>query len=90
MATANKLATAKQIVMYSTSACSLCEEMLDALLIHPLMIGVNLTVVDIATDDNLVDQFGQVIPVLRIQDNLYHEGVVEPQLSEWLTQHLSH
>lgn len=54
------------LVLYSTSGCHLCEEALA--LVHQLMHSGNtieVTEVDIANDDALMDQYGVRIPVIK-------------------------
>ncbi len=46
----------------------MCQQALDLLFSMPELHGLSLTVVDIATDSALIDQYGQRLPVLRIND----------------------
>ncbi len=51
--------------LYSTSACHLCETAKEIL--APLLIqhGLQMDVIDISTDDQLIDKYGIRIPVLH-------------------------
>ena len=78
------------LTLYSTAGCSLCEKLLDILLALPEAAGFQLQVVDVAYNDELLDAYGENIPVLR----LGHAGGVEyagPLQSEdlaiWLREH---
>lgn len=51
--------------MYITDDCTLCDEALSMLLESNALRGVVLTTVDVATDDDLFESFGERIPVLE-------------------------
>ncbi len=53
----------KQLTLYSTSHCHLCE--LAYALILPIADNFKLTVIDIADDEVLLKQYGLRIPVLH-------------------------
>ncbi len=53
-----------QLVLYSTDHCALCDEALELLLNMPELVGHQLMVADISTDDVLLARFGERIPVL--------------------------
>ena len=55
-----------RLILYSTSHCALCEQALDLLLNTPEVAGMQLDVVDVATDDDLINVYGARIPVLRL------------------------
>lgn len=55
-----------EMVLLSTSACSLCERALDLLLSMPELRGRALSVRDVAQDDVLMSAFGARVPVLCI------------------------
>ncbi|MXZ56218.1 MAG: glutaredoxin family protein [Gammaproteobacteria bacterium] len=57
-----------KIVMFVTDACSLCDQALDIMFGMPELTGYVLETVDIATDDSLLKQFGESIPVLELAD----------------------
>ncbi|PDH37532.1 MAG: hypothetical protein CNE99_08015 [OM182 bacterium MED-G24] len=54
-----------QVTLFGTYGCHLCEQALA--LIREVQSELNLTIeeVDIANDDELVDRYGILIPVLR-------------------------
>ena len=61
------VAMIKQLTLYSTSNCHLCE--LAYALLMPLAVDSKLTVVDIADDEALLAQYGLCIPVLLRNDS---------------------
>ena len=61
------VAMIKQLTLYSTSNCHLCE--LAYALLMPLADGFKLTVIDIADDEALLAQYGLRIPVLHRNDS---------------------
>ena len=61
------VAMIKQLTLYSTSNCHLCE--LAYALLMPLAEDSKLTVVDIADDEALLAQYGLCIPVLLRNDS---------------------
>ena len=62
------LAMIKLLTLYSTSHCHLCELALEIL--KPLASGFKLTVVDIAEEETLLNQYGLRIPVLHRDDSI--------------------
>ncbi len=52
------------IVFYSTDHCSLCDEAFELVLAAPAARGRRLTVVDIASSDELLERYADSIPVL--------------------------
>lgn len=61
------VAMIKQLTLYSTSNCHLCE--LAYALLMPLAVGFKHTVIDIADDEALLAQYGLRIPVLHRNDS---------------------
>ena len=57
-----------RLELLSTDHCSLCEQALDLLLSMQEIAGVELMVVDIATDEELMARYADSIPVLRAVD----------------------
>ena len=55
----------RECVLYITDDCTLCDEALRMLLESNALRGVVLTTVDVATDDDLFESFGERIPVLE-------------------------
>lgn len=54
----------KTLVLYSTDHCALCEEALEALFSMPELQGWALKVIDVAADPDLLERYGERIPVL--------------------------
>lgn len=52
------------MVLYSTGGCTLCEQALELLLSMPELSGLALRVVDVADQDELLQRYGERIPVL--------------------------
>ena len=55
-----------ELVLYSTDHCTLCDQALELLFSMPELAGQPLRVVDVATDDGLLEQFGERLPVLEV------------------------
>ena len=55
-----------ELVLYSTDHCTLCDQALELLFSMPELAGQPLRVVDVATDDALLDRFGERLPVLEL------------------------
>ncbi len=56
------------VVLYSTSACHLCEQA-ERLLMPWVERGLQVAVDDIADSDALFERYGERIPVLRREDS---------------------
>jgi hypothetical protein len=52
--------------LFSTESCSLCEQALDLLLGLPEVAGHTLTVVDISDSEELLSEYSERIPVLKV------------------------
>ncbi len=58
----------KQLILYSTVGCHLCEQALE--LVEPLLEGqYQITEVDISESDDLISRYGIRIPVIARADN---------------------
>ena len=55
-----------RLILYSTTACTLCDQALDLLFATPGVAGMQLDVIDVATDETLMETYGERIPVLRL------------------------
>ena len=55
-----------ELVLYSTDHCTLCDQALELLFSMPELAGQPLRVVDVATDDELLERFGERLPVLEL------------------------
>lgn len=58
--------TTSPILLYGTSDCHLCEEAMDILKEH----NISYEFIDIAHDNNLVEQLGWFIPVIKLQEEI--------------------
>lgn len=57
-----------QFILYGTSCCHLCDEA-EALLIPLLVATCSIECIDISESDQLIEQYGTLIPVLfRVSD----------------------
>ncbi len=59
----------RECVLYITDDCTLCDEALSMLLASNALRGVVVTTIDVATNDELFQSFGEHIPVLEYQGN---------------------
>lgn len=78
------------LVLYSTSACHLCEQALA--LFAQLDDPSRLTVIDIVDDEDLMQRYAIRIPVLGLAGQPEHDlgwPFDALQLQEWLQRHLS-
>ncbi|MCB1686479.1 MAG: glutaredoxin family protein [Pseudomonadales bacterium] len=76
----------KDLVLYSTDHCTLCDAALDLLLSMPELGGCSVRVVDVAVDDALLQRYGERIPVLAaVKERVEFTGPFERgRLSAWL------
>ncbi len=74
----------QHIKLYSTSGCSLCEQLLDRLLSLPAFSGCSLEVIDIAQDDRLLDRLAERIPVVEIGEMVLEGRIEDADLIEAL------
>ena len=74
----------REIILYTTQHCSLCDAALDVLLSLPEARGFRLTTLDIATNENLLEEFGERIPVIAIGDAQLDAPFDAPTLQRWL------
>jgi hypothetical protein len=51
-------------ILYSRSYCHLCDDMLAALYAHPQASQFRIEVLDVDTDEDLVRQYDELVPVL--------------------------
>ena len=56
-----------ELILYSTDHCSLCDEALELLLSMPELAGQSVRVLDVATNDQLLDRYGERLPVLEVR-----------------------
>jgi hypothetical protein len=74
----------REIVLYTTEHCSLCDAAMDLLLSIPEIRGCTLRTLDIATSDQLMVEFGQRSPVVAIGDAQLDAPFDAEKLREWL------
>lgn len=56
-----------ELVLYSTDHCTLCDQALELLFSMPELSGLAVQVVDVATDNALLDRYGERLPVLEVR-----------------------
>ena len=74
----------REIILYTTQHCSLCDAALDVLLWLPEARGFSLRTLDIAMDEDLLNEFGARIPVIAIGDAQLDAPFDAPTLQRWL------
>ncbi|HCD03705.1 MULTISPECIES: glutaredoxin family protein [unclassified Methylophaga] len=55
--------------LFSTAGCHLCELAIEQVITLAIAEQINLHVVEIGDDDDLVEQYGVRIPVIKFSDN---------------------
>jgi glutaredoxin len=73
----------KELTLYSTEGCHLCEMALE--LIKQVGLGEQVEVVDIAFDDELFSRYGVTIPVIKVDESEINWPFDILQLQQWLT-----
>ncbi len=58
-----------ELVLFKTDHCALCEEALELLFSMPDLAGHSVRVVDIASDDALIERYAERLPVLLVSDD---------------------
>jgi hypothetical protein len=76
----------QHIKFFTTAHCSLCEQALDLLLTTPEMAGYHLESIDIADDPNLLERYGDKIPVLAIAEQELCAPIDRTSLLQWLVE----
>ncbi len=79
-----------KIVMYVTDSCTLCDHALDIMFGIPELTGHLLETVDIATDDSLLERFGESIPVLELADQRLFWPFTEQDIRNLVQKASSH
>jgi hypothetical protein len=74
----------REIVLFTTQYCSLCDAALDVLLSLPEARGFSLRTLDIAMDEDLLNEFGARIPVIAIGDAQLDAPFDASTLQRWL------
>lgn len=57
------------MILYSTDHCTLCDQALELLFSMPELAGLPLRVVDVATEQTLLERLGERLPVLESPEN---------------------
>lgn len=81
-----KAGMTSRLMLYSTSACHLCEQA--RVLVEPLLgHAVELEIVDISDSDELFQRYGLSIPVLREEPSGFELGwpFDAAQVQRWLS-----
>ena len=73
----------KELKLYSTEGCHLCEMALE--LIKQVGLGEQVEIVDIAFDDELFSRYGVTIPVVKSEQSEINWPFDLSQLKQWLT-----
>ena len=74
----------REIVLYTTEHCSLCDVAMDLLLSLPEIKGCALRTLDIASSDRLMAEFAQRIPVVAIGNAQLDAPFDAEKLRDWL------
>ena len=73
-----------QLNFYTTAHCSLCEQVLDLLLGTPELAGYQVHSIEIAHDPELLDRYGDKIPVLELDGDELSAPIDQQGLLKWL------
>lgn len=76
----------QHLKFFTTAHCSLCEQALDLLLTMPEMAGYYLESIDIADDPDLLERYGDKIPVLAIAGEELCAPIDRSSLQQWLVE----
>jgi hypothetical protein len=68
------------ILMYTRQGCHLCEEAWEVLLAHQKLRGFKLEKIDVDTDQTLVSQYGNCVPVVVVNGTVRFRGRVNEVL----------
>lgn len=74
---------AKELILYSTEGCHLCEMALE--LLQQVGLEEKVSIVDIAFDDALFSHYGVTIPVIKVDQSEINWPFDLSQLQQWLT-----
>ena len=72
------------IIMYTRQGCHLCESAWQELQQYQRRSGFNLETVDIAADPALVQEYGDLVPVVAVNGKVRFRGVINRVLLERL------
>lgn len=68
------------IKYFTKSGCHICEEGYETLLDLNRTFPFNLEVVDITESDNLIEQYGLLIPVVEVENSVLQFGTVNKKM----------
>ena len=74
----------RDLILYSTEGCTICDKVLDLLLGMPEAQGYRLRVVDVAFDDRLLARYGERLPVLVSGERELAAPIERSDLAVWL------
>ena len=69
-----------RIQIFSTDGCTLCDKVIDKLFGLSLVQGSELIVTDISLDDELLNQYGADIPVIKISGKILRSPFSDEEL----------
>ena len=75
-----------RIQIFSTDGCTLCDKVIDKLLGLSLAQGFELIVTDVSLDDELLNQYGADIPVIKISGKILRSPFSDEELLALIEQ----
>lgn len=73
----------REILLYTTQHCSLCDAAMDALLALPEVQGSHLRTIDVALDEKLTAAYGARIPVVVVGTQEIQAPFDQSTLQRW-------
>ena len=75
-----------RIQIFSTDGCTLCDKVIDKLFGLSLAQGLELIVTDVSLDDELLNQYGSDIPVIKISGKVLRSPFSDEELLTLIEQ----
>ena len=75
-----------RIQIFSTDGCTLCDKVIDKLFGLSLAQGLELIVTDVSLDDELLNQYGSDIPVIKISGKILRSPFSDEELLALIEQ----
>ncbi len=75
-----------RIQIFSTDGCTLCDKVIDKLFGLSLAQGFELIVTDVSLDDELLNQYGSDIPVIKISGKILRSPFSDEELLALIEQ----
>ena len=75
-----------RIQVFSTDGCTLCDKVIDKLFDLSLAQGSELIVTDVSLDDELLNQYGSDIPVIKISGKILRSPFSDEELLALIEQ----